>query len=193
MNLRRAVFLDRDGTINRLVPDPLSGRPESPLHAEEVALIPGAARAIRALRDAGWLLVGVSNQPAAAKGTISEADLMAVHARVIALLEEQDAVLDDFRLCLHHPDGVHPALSVECDCRKPRPGMLIAAARDHAVDLRASWMVGDVDADVLAGEAAGCRTILITTEGSAHKRSGAVAPTAQAPTLADAARLITES
>jgi D-glycero-D-manno-heptose 1,7-bisphosphate phosphatase len=193
VNLRRAVFVDRDGTINRLVPDPLSGRPESPLLPEQVALIPGAARAIRALREAGWLLVGVSNQPAAAKGTISETDLMAVHARVIALLKQQDAVLDDFRLCLHHPNGVHPALSVECDCRKPRPGLLIAAARDHGVDLPASWMVGDVDADVLAGEAAGCRTILIATEGSAHKRSGAVAPTAQVSTLADAARLITGS
>jgi D-glycero-D-manno-heptose 1,7-bisphosphate phosphatase len=193
VNLRGAVFVDRDGTINELVPDPLSGRPESPLRPEDVSLIPGAAHALRALQDAGWLLMGVSNQPAAAKGMISEADLMAVHARVIALLRDHNVVLDDFRLCLHHPDGVDPDLSVLCDCRKPQPGLLIAAARDHGVDLRASWMVGDVDTDVLAGEAAGCRTILITTEGSAHKRRGAVAATAQVATLADAARVIAES
>ncbi|HEX3804241.1 MAG TPA: HAD family hydrolase [Solirubrobacteraceae bacterium] len=190
MNLRRAVFLDRDGTINELAPDPVSGRPESPLRVEDVALMPGAADAIRALSEAGWLLVGVSNQPAAAKGTISETDLLAVHARTLALLEEEGAKLDDFRLCLHHPDGVLPGLSIVCDCRKPQPGLLLAAAHDHGIDLHASWMVGDTDADVLAGEAAGCRTILIATAGSAHKRSGAGAPDAEVATFADAARLI---
>ncbi len=193
MTARRAVFVDRDGTINELVPDPASGRPESPLRVADVALIRGAARAIRALADDGWLLIGVSNQPAAAKGTISKKELMAVHARVIALLNEQGAKFDDFRLCLHHPDGVVPSLSSVCDCRKPQPGLLVASAQDHGVDLRASWMVGDTDADVMAGKAAGCRTVLLDTRGSAHKRKGTAAPDAEVKTLAQAARLIADS
>jgi D-glycero-D-manno-heptose 1,7-bisphosphate phosphatase len=187
---RRAVFLDRDGTINALVRDPVSGLPESPLLVEDVVLMPGAGAAIKALAAAGWLLLGVSNQPAAAKGRISEAHLMAVHAQVIALLAQAGARLDDFRLCLHHPDGVVPGLSGACDCRKPQPGLLLAAARDHNVDLGASWMIGDTDADILAGAAAGCRTILVETEGSDHKRNDAADPSGTVATLAEAAQLI---
>jgi D-glycero-D-manno-heptose 1,7-bisphosphate phosphatase len=185
-----AVFVDRDGVINELVADPVTGRPESPLHAADVRLAPGASEALRGLADAGWLLVGVSNQPAAAKGTISMAELEAVQSAVNSLLAADDVHFQQFRLCLHHPDGVVDGLNTECDCRKPAPGMLLAAAADLGIDLAASWMVGDADSDVLAGRAAGCRTLLVQTPGSEHKRGGQVRADAVAADLVAAAGLI---
>lgn len=169
---QRAAFVDRDGTINQLVPDRASGRAESPLDPREVKLIPGAAEALAALASTGWLLVGVTNQPAAAKGVATVADLQAVHRRVLSLLAAQGVRFDDFELCFHHPDGLAAELTMECDCRKPRPGMLLRAAAELDIDLAASWMIGDTESDVLAGTAAGCRTVLLETAGSEHKRIG---------------------
>lgn len=185
-----AVFVDRDGVINELVPDPVSGRPESPLRVADVRLIPGAAAGLRGLVDAGWRLVGVSNQPSAAKGLIPLTELHAIQARVLELLAAEGARFDDFRLCLHHPRGVVPALSGDCDCRKPAPGMLVAAARELGVDLRRSWMVGDTDGDVQAGRAAGCRTILVEHPDSDHKRTAELHPDAVVRDLTAAATII---
>ncbi|MGI8715310.1 MAG: D-glycero-alpha-D-manno-heptose-1,7-bisphosphate 7-phosphatase [Solirubrobacteraceae bacterium] len=178
-----AVFVDRDGVINELVPDPLSRKPESPLRARDVVLIAGAAAALRRLLAAGWTLVGVSNQPAAAKGRISLAELLGIQARVIELLLEQGVRFHDFRLCLHHPDGSVAELTRRCDCRKPAPGMILDAARQLGIDLARSWMIGDTDVDVLAGRAAGCHTALIEHPGSAHKRCDDLAPDAVAADL----------
>jgi D-glycero-D-manno-heptose 1,7-bisphosphate phosphatase len=186
----RAVFVDRDGVLNALVPDPVSGRPESPLTPGAVTVIPGAAEAIRRLAAAEWRLVGVSNQPAAAKGTVTLDELRAVHERVIELLAAEGAHFDDFRLCLHHPDGVVAELSGPCNCRKPAPGMLLEGAESLGLELSRSWMVGDTDADVQAGRAAGCATILIEQPESVHKRGGDGEPDATAPDLATAADLI---
>jgi D-glycero-D-manno-heptose 1,7-bisphosphate phosphatase len=185
-----AIFLDRDGTLNELVADPLTGRPESPLRTEDVRLIPGAALAARSLIDAGWRLIGVTNQPAAAKGTVTMGELDAVQARVLQLLGAAGVSFEDFRICHHHPDGNSAALSVTCDCRKPKPGMLVAAAASHHLDLGCSWMIGDTDADVLAGTAAGCRTVLLENPGSSHKRSAAVVATFTAPDLAAAVDIL---
>ena len=187
---RRAAFLDRDGVINALVEEPASGRSESPLRASDVALLDGAALALRRLATAGWLLVGASNQPAAAKGTVSVSELHAVQERVRELLVAEGVAFDDFRLCLHHPDGIVPELSRSCDCRKPAPGMLLAAADTLDIDLPASWMIGDTDADVLAGQSARCRTILVENRGSSHKRTGEARPDAYAADLAAAAELV---
>jgi len=186
----RAVFVDRDGTVNALVPDPETGRPESPLRPGDVVLIPGAAGALRKLAEAGWLVVGVSNQPAAAKGTVSPHRLAEVRARVLELLAAEGARLDDSRVCLHHPEGVVPELTRECECRKPAPGMLLDAAKDLGIDLKRSWMIGDTDSDVLAGKAAGCRTVLIAHQPSAHKRAGSARPDAVAPDLGAAVTLL---
>jgi len=186
----RAAFVDRDGTINELVPDPQTGHSESPLRVEDVALIPGAAGALRRLAAGGWLLVGVSNQPAAAKGTARRDQLAEVQARVLELLAADGARLDGFRICPHHPAGVVPGLSGRCDCRKPAPGMLIDAARELDIDLKRSWMIGDTDSDVLAGAAAGCRTVLIEQEASSHKRKGTARPDAVMPDLRAAAALL---
>ncbi len=149
--MRHAAFLDRDGVVNELTVDPLSGRPESPLRPEEVVLAPGAAAALGRLAESGWLLVGVSNQPAAAKGTASEAELERVQKRVLELLAADNVRFDDFRICLHHPDGVLAHLAHACDCRKPAPGMLLDAAAGLGIDLARSWMIGDTDSDILAG------------------------------------------
>lgn len=167
---RAAVFLDRDGVINELIADPITGRGESPLRVEDVRLLPGAAAAVALLARAGYVLVCVSNQPAAAKATVSLAGLRDVHERVIELLAREGVRLDRSYLCPHHPEGVVAELAGACDCRKPRPGMLDAACDALALDRGGSWMVGDTDADIGAGLAAGCRTLMIRNSGSAHKR-----------------------
>jgi D-glycero-D-manno-heptose 1,7-bisphosphate phosphatase len=191
--VRRAVFLDRDGVLNGLVADPRSGLPESPLHPDEVSLLPGAAAAAARLSEAGFALVGVSNQPAAAKGTVTLTELEAVQATVLELLSAAGVSFDGFEICWHHPDGVVKELAAVCPCRKPAPGMLRRAAAELELDLGSSWIVGDSDADVLAGRAAGTRTILIEAPGSAHRRSGSVVPDATAADLAAAAAVIVGS
>lgn len=185
MSGRAATFLDRDGTLNELVPDPASGLPESPLCAADVRLIEGAAGAARALARAGFALVCVSNQPAAAKGKVSLERLLAVHERVLALLREEGVHFDGSRLCLHHPQGVVAELTGPCDCRKPAPGMLLDAAEALGLDLASSWIVGDTDSDIAAGRVAGCHTVLIQQPGSVHKRLQAVNPDVIAESLAD--------
>ena len=187
------MFLDRDGVINELVPDPVSGLPESPLEPEQVALLPGAATAIRLLHEAGYVVIGVSNQPAAAKGTVSLQQLERVQERVMELLALEGVVPDDFRLCFHHPEGRVAELTRSCDCRKPAPGLLLDAARDLDIDLGSSWMVGDTDGDVAAGEAAGCRTALIENPASAHKRDGQAHPDAHASNLLSAVELLLQA
>jgi D-glycero-D-manno-heptose 1,7-bisphosphate phosphatase len=189
--VRRAAFVDRDGVINELAADPRSGQPESPLRVDQVALIPGAAAGLRTLGTAGFLLVGVTNQPAAAKGTVSRAAIEAVQTRVLELLAREDVKFDAFRICMHHPDGLVDDLSGPCECRKPAPGMLLDAAAELAVDLGESWMIGDTDADILAGQAAGCRTVLIAHARSAHKRRGTVDADGVVGSLTEASEFIT--
>lgn len=188
--MRAAAFLDRDGVLNQLVADRVDGTLESPLRIEDVRLIPGAAAAAVRLAEQGYALVCVSNQPAAAKGAASVEQLLAVHARVTGLLASEGVTLTASRLCLHHEQGVIPELSGPCACRKPAPGMLLDAAATLGLDLAGSWMVGDTDADIEAGKAAGCRTLLILNPASAHKRLGVVDPDMVADSLADGVQKI---
>ena len=167
---RAAVFLDRDGVLNVLVPDASSGFPESPLDVASVKIIDGAAQAALALRRAGYLLVGITNQPAAAKQTVSREELESVQDEVLRQLRELGLELDAWRMCLHHPEGTDPALSGPCQCRKPSPGMLFDAADELDIDLGRSWMIGDSDSDIDAGHAAGTRTISVENPQSQHKR-----------------------
>lgn len=144
--MRRAVFLDRDGTLiedRGYLADPTG-----------VRLVEGAARALARLRGGGWLLVVVSNQSGLARGLIRPDQHERVHARFVEALAAEGASLDASYYCLHGPaDG--------CACRKPAPGMLREAARAHDIDLTASLMVGDKASDVEAGRAAGCRTAVL--------------------------------
>lgn len=161
--LQRAVFLDRDGTINRHI-----GFLTNPT---ELILLDGAAKAICRLHEAGFLVIVATNQPVLARGEVTEEGLLAIHARLEELLGEQGAILDDIFYCPHHPDkgfaGEVKALKIPCNCRKPAPGLLLAAAKKYNVDLTRSYMIGDGAADVLAGRAAGCRTAVLGTHPDA--------------------------
>jgi D-glycero-D-manno-heptose 1,7-bisphosphate phosphatase len=170
--------------IDEPVLDPQTGRHESPYDPADVALVRGAGAALRSLAAAGFRLVVVSNQPAAAKERSTREALDAVHARIVELLAAEGVRIDDWRYCFHHPDFTGP-----CTCRKPEPGLLLDAARELGLDLGASWLVGDADRDVEAGRRAGCRTVLVENPRSAHRRAGAAAD-AVAPHLTAAVAVI---
>lgn len=156
-NKQKAVFLDRDGTINRYV--------GFLRNIENFELIPGAAEAIKTINSSGYLAIVVTNQPVIARGEVSYEELETIHQKMETLLGLEGAYLDGIYYCPHHPhkgyEGEVPALKIECDCRKPKPGMLLKAAKDFNIDLSKSWMIGDGENDILAGKAAGCRTCLI--------------------------------
>lgn len=188
------VFLDRDGVLTAPVIDSRSGRPESPYRPEDVRLMGGAAAALRVLRGIGATLVLVSNQPAAAKGTCSLADLDAVHAEFSRLLAVEGLHLDVVRYCHHHPEATVPALRGPCACRKPAPGLLVDAVRELGFsDFRATWMIGDSDVDIAAGKRVGARTILIEEPLSAHRRTGSAAPDHRAPSVLSAAQIVADA
>lgn len=154
---QRAVFLDRDGTINRYV-----GFLRKP---EEFELLDGAARAIRKINQSGYLAIAVTNQPVIARGEVTWEGLDEIHRKMETLLGREGAYLDDIFVCPHHPDkgfsGERPEYKIDCDCRKPKPGLLLQAAKKYNIDLTQSWMIGDSSQDTEAGTVAGCKTMLL--------------------------------
>lgn len=156
-NKQRAIFLDRDGTINKYV---------GFLHKkEEFELIEGVSEAIKKVNASGYLAIVVTNQPVIARGEITCTELDEIHQKMETLLGKDGAYLDKIYFCPHHPHrgyvGECPEFKIDCECRKPKPGMLIKAAEEFNIDLRQSWMVGDSQNDIEAGKAAGCQTALI--------------------------------
>ena len=147
--LRRAVFLDRDGVINRSVER--GGLPYPPASLAEFEILPGVSGACLKLKQAGFLLVVATNQPDVGRGTTPQSAVDAIHAHLLTQLP-----IDRVEVCFHPGRGAS-----ECDCRKPKPGMLLRAARELGIDLAQSWMVGDRWRDIDCGHAAGCRTIFI--------------------------------
>ena len=158
---RPVVFLDRDGVINRMVYNSEFGLVDSPQNPDEFELLPGAGEAIRLLNERGLPAIVVSNQPGIAKGKFSPSILKAIDTKMQAELGQASAHLDGVYYCLHHPDAIIDEYRVECDCRKPRPGLLLKASKDFQVDPKRSYMIGDGLTDIQAGRAVGCRTILI--------------------------------
>lgn len=154
---QKAVFLDRDGTINKYV-----GFLRSPYQLE---LIDGVAEAIKRINKSGYLAIVVTNQPVIARGEVSVEQLEEIHKKLETDLGNAGAYIDGLYYCPHHPDrgfeGEIEHFKIECNCRKPKPGMLIRAAQDYNIDLSTSWMIGDGESDVRCGQAAGCRTALI--------------------------------
>lgn len=183
----RVVVLDRDGVLNDPVLDPADGRPESPLHAADVRLAAGAAAGCRLLQEHGLTLAVASNQPAAAKGKTTLAQLREVHDRLVELLAAEGVTIGVWRYCHHHPEATDPALRGPCDCRKPQPGMLLEILAELGADAADAWMVGDTSADVGAGRAAGMRVALVEHPGSGHRRQDADAPDLTARDLLGAA------
>jgi D-glycero-D-manno-heptose 1,7-bisphosphate phosphatase len=175
--LRPAVFLDRDGTLVEEVPylhDPA-----------ELALLPGVAGALAALRAAGYALVVATNQAGVARGYYDEAAVARVHRRLRALLAAGGARLDAVLYCPHHPDGTVAGYAGACRCRKPAPGMLEAAAGRLGLDLGRSFLIGNHPSDVAAALAAGATPLFVTTGRAAGRRPPAGA--AAFPSLAAAA------
>ena len=158
-NKQRAVFIDRDGTLNEE-----NGFVTTP---DQLRLIPGASEAVKLLNSSHYLAICVTNQPVIARGDVSYEQLNAIHARLDTLLGNEGAYLDDLLFCPHHPDsgydGEVPELKIYCECRKPKPGMLFEAAKRYNIDLSKSYMIGDRTADIAGGQAAGCQTIGVRT------------------------------
>lgn len=156
-NKQRAIFLDRDGTINKYV--------GFLRDIDDFTLEDGVTKAIRKINELGYLAIVVTNQPVIARGEVTFDELKQIHQKMQVLLGKEGAYLDGIYVCPHHPDSGFPGeikeLKIECDCRKPKPGMLLQAAEDFNIDLENSWMVGDSQNDILAGQNAGCHTCLV--------------------------------
>jgi len=150
--MNKAFFLDRDGVVNEEL--------EYLYQPEKVVILPGVAASLRLLREHGFLAVVVTNQSGVARGMYGESDVNAVHERIRQLLAAEGAAVDGFYHCPHHPK-----FGVPCDCRKPQPGMLLAACRDLDIDPARSAMAGDRLSDIEAGRAAGCRACYLLKTG----------------------------
>ena len=173
---KRAVFLDRDDT---LMEDVVYCR-----NPDDVRLLPGAAQCLKVLADAGFLIVIATNQSGIGRGYFTESDLEAVHERLRSQLRNEGADFHAIYYCPHRPDD-------GCDCRKPKPGLILRAASDLGIDLGASYSIGDREWDVEAGRAAGTRTILVT---NGHARGDAMSRADHVATgLEDASRFILSS
>jgi D,D-heptose 1,7-bisphosphate phosphatase len=154
---QKAVFLDRDGTINKYV--------GFLRHIDDFELQPGVAEAIRIINASGYLAIVVTNQPVIARGEVTYKQLREIHNKMETLLGQEGAYIDAIYFCPHHPhkgyEGEISELKLDCDCRKPKPGMLLKAAEDFNIDLSQSWMIGDGESDAKAGNAVGCHTALV--------------------------------
>ena len=164
-NKQKCVFLDRDGTLNKYV--------GFLRDIDQLELLPGAAEAVRRINASGYLAIVVTNQPVIARGEVTVPQLREIHNKLETLLGREGAYLDAIYYCPHHPhkgyEGEVPELKFDCDCRKPKPGMLLKAAEDFHIDLSASYMVGDGDNDVQCGLNAGCTPVKIgQAEGCMH-------------------------
>jgi D,D-heptose 1,7-bisphosphate phosphatase len=179
----KAIFLDQDGAL-------VDGQPRK-AEPGRITLCSGAGAALRLLSRLDYRVFVVSNQAGIAFGRVKEAAMHAVHDRLQDLLFRERLSLDGFYYCPHHPEGSVTSYAFDCHCRKPLPGLLLQAAHDHGVDLRTSWMIGDILHDVEAGNRAGCRTVLIDNGNETEWRLGPRRiPTRMAPDLYAAAVLI---
>ncbi|MFX0072309.1 MAG: D-glycero-beta-D-manno-heptose 1,7-bisphosphate 7-phosphatase [Candidatus Hermodarchaeota archaeon] len=149
-NKKHAIFLDRDGVINKEVnylADPA-----------QFEFIPGSIEALKIFKQNGFLLIVITNQAGIARGFFSEETLNQIHNKMKKILNQNGIILDDIFYCPHHPD-----FTGQCDCRKPKPGMILKAQRKYNIDLQASFMVGDTLIDIKTGQAANCKTVLVLT------------------------------
>lgn len=164
-NKQKAIFLDRDGTINKYVGFLRDIR--------DFELLPHACEAIKQINESEYLAIVVTNQPVIARGEVTFDELEMIHNKMETLLGKEGAYLNAIYYCPHHPDsgfeGEVKELKIDCECRKPKPGMLLRAAKDLNIDLGSSYMIGDSDNDMKAGEAAGCKTIKIEKDGDLYK------------------------
>lgn len=159
-NKQKAIFIDRDGTVNKYV--------GFLRNIDQFELLEGVAEAVKKINQSEYLCIVITNQPVIARGEVTVPELYEIHNKMETLLGVEGAYIDGIYYCPHHPhkgyDGEIPELKIDCECRKPKPGMIIKAAEDFNIDLENSWMVGDGESDIKAGKMAGCRTVLIGTD-----------------------------
>jgi D-glycero-D-manno-heptose 1,7-bisphosphate phosphatase len=179
---RRAVFLDRDGTLVHVR--------HYPSRPEDLVLYDGLVTWLARLKAAGYALVMITNQSGIARGLFTAGDLNRMHDSLQASLRASGAELDGIYFCPHHPEGSVEEYAIECACRKPGPGMLHAAASDLDLDLDRSWFVGDILDDIEAGNRARCRTVLVDLGTESAPTDPFRRPTYVAPTTVDAVQLI---
>ncbi len=186
---RIAAFLDRDGTLNEDV--------DFLRTPEEVRMIPGAAGAVRRLNDLDFIVCVISNQSGVARGFLTEADLLPVHARIGHELVSEGARVDRFYYCPHHPTKGRPPYNIVCSCRKPAPGMLKQGEQDFGLDLPRSFVIGDRIVDVQAGMAVGATTVLVLTGygkiALEECRRDNVSPDHVAPSLVEAVDFVVQN
>lgn len=168
--MKRAIFLDRDGTLNALVNYADTGEYESPRITEDFILLAGIESALNSLIGHGYSLFLVSNQPSFAKGKTTLANLENIHRALVVRLADWGIQLTEAYYCYHHPRGIVPAYTTVCQCRKPGIQSLLQARDVYNLNLSESWMIGDQDTDVQCGLNAGCNTILLDYKFSANKR-----------------------
>lgn len=165
--MKRAVVLDRDGTLVDVVRDEETGAIVTAFHPDQLRILPGVVDGLRAFAAAGFDLAIATNQPGPAKGQTTRASVERTNAALVAMLAAENVTIAKVAVCMHHPDGGpggDPPLVGPCACRKPKPGMLLDLQRDLGFDPNASWMIGDTTSDVDAGRTAGMRTGLIFDE-----------------------------
>jgi len=182
----KAVFIDKDGT---LIPDiPYN------VNADLITIEPETIEGLLAVKEQGFLIIVISNQPGIAKGYFQEKDLEKVKNKIQTLLEQYQITIDEFYYCPHYPGAVVSDYDVECNCRKPMPGLILKAARHFNIDTGQSWMIGDILNDVEAGKRAGCRTILIDNGNETEWIINPLRiPDGTAKNIAEAAAIIKEN
>jgi len=159
--MNKAIFLDRDGVINEMWYDQEHGLVDSPANPEQFKLKEGIEEFIKTLQGRSYLVIMISNQPGIAKKKYTKVLFNQIRKKMRSLLSNQGVFLDGEYYCLHHPEAADPKYKVVCRCRKPKPGLILKAAKEHDINLKQSWMIGDGIRDVQVGKAAGCRTILL--------------------------------
>ncbi len=184
----KAIFLDRDGVINKPVLNLSNGEFEPPHRVKDLNLYPWALESLKLALENGFSLFLVSNQPDYAKGKCSLEDLTEVHNRLDEILKQNGINFKEYYYCYHHPAGITAGYKGQCGCRKPEPYFLKKAEKSYGIDMSLSWMIGDRETDIICGKNAGVRTILVSSEEQTLS-SGSVSDFT-ADNLLDAVRLI---
>ena len=159
--MNKAIFLDRDGVINEIVYHKEMGILDSPSNPDEFKLLPDVGKAINKFHELGFKTIVISNQPGLAKDKFTMDIFKKIQKKMEQELAKTGSYLDGQYYCLHHPEGTNKEYTKVCECRKPKPGLILKAAEKHDIDLANSWMIGDGVTDIKAGQNAGCKTILI--------------------------------
>lgn len=190
--MNKAVFLDRDGVINELIFNPQTEEYESPLTEDDLKIAPEIFTLLKKLRDQGFLLLMISNQPNYAKGKATLELLDKIHQRLAKQMVANGIEFTEYFYCYHHPNGIVDGYAGECICRKPKPYFLIEAQKKYDINMKQSWFVGDQDSDVQCGQAAGVKTILIN-EAHSQKKRGSSLPDYYVNDFAEAVEVILQT